>query len=127
MTMQDDVVVQFTLMALIVIGGIGFFVWSDLLRCKWHFRQYALHTKIVLTTTAFLILGGWIGFYFLEQKGALAGMSTGEQLLGALFQSVTTRTAGFNTIDQARLTDGGGILSIALMLIGEAPALRGRY
>ena len=121
MTMQDDVVVQLTLMALIVIGGIGFFVWSDLLRCKWHFRQYALHTKIVLTTTAFLILGGWIGFYFLEQKGALAGMSTGEQLLGALFQSVTTRTAGFNTIDQARLTDGGGILSIALMLIGGSP------
>ena len=121
MTMQDDVVVQFTLMALIVIGGIGFFVWSDLLRCKWHFRQYALHTKIVLTTTAFLILGGWIGFYFLEQKGALAGMSTGEQRLGALFQSVTTRTAGFNTIDQAKLTDGGGILSIALMLIGGSP------
>ncbi len=121
MTMQDDVIVQFTLMALIVIGGIGFFVWSDLIRCKWHFKRYALHTKIVLVTTAFLILSGWLGFFLLEQEGALAGMSTGEQILGALFQSVTTRTAGFNTIDQAALTDGGGILSIVLMLIGGSP------
>lgn len=120
-TFQSDIVVQLTVMGLIVIGGIGFFVWADLVKCKLHFKRYALHTKIVLTTTLFLILSGWIGFYLLEQEGALAGLNEGEKLLGALFQSVTTRTAGFNTIDQAALTDGGGILSIVLMLIGGSP------
>ena len=120
-SMQSDWIVQITLMALIIIGGIGFFVWSDILKCKWHMKRYALHTKIVLTTTVALILFGWVGFFLLERNGALAGMSTGEQILGALFQSVTTRTAGFNTIDQAALTDGGGILTIVLMLIGGSP------
>ena len=96
-TLRSDVVVQLTLMALIVIGGIGFFVWSDLIKCKWHVKRYTLHTKIVLATTVFLILAGWLGFYFLERNGALAGLHEGEKLLAALFQSVTTRTAGFNT------------------------------
>ena len=120
-TLRSDVVVQLTLMTLIVIGGIGFFVWSDLAKCKWHVRRYALHTKIVLATTAFLILVGWVGFYFLERNGALAELAPGERILAALFQSVTTRTAGFNTIDQAALTDGGGIFSVLLMLIGGSP------
>ena len=120
-TLRSDVVVQLTLMALIVIGGIGFFVWSDLIKCKWHVKRYTLHTKIVLATTVFLILAGWLGFYFLERNGALAGLHEGEKLLAALFQSVTTRAAGFNTVDQAALTDSGGMLSIVLMLIGGSP------
>ena len=100
-TLRSDVVVQLTLMALIVIGGIGFFVWSDLIKCKWHVKRYTLHTKIVLATTVFLILAGWLGFYFLERNGALAGLHEGEKLLAALFQS--------------------GMLSIVLMLIGGSP------
>lgn len=120
-TFQSDYVVQVTLMALIVIGGIGFFVWSDLIKCKWHVRQYALHTKIVLSVTCFLILSGWIAFYFLERDSALAGLSEGEKILGALFQSVTTRTAGFNTVDQSALSGEGGVLSIVFMLIGGSP------
>ena len=117
---RDDLFVQSILMALIIIGGIGFFVWSDILKCGKHFKQYSLHTKMVLVSTAFLLLVGWIGFFFLEIDGALAKYPLNEQILGALFQSVTTRTAGFNTIDQADLT-GGGVLSIVLMLIGGSP------
>lgn len=117
---RDDLFVQSILMVLIIIGGIGFFVWSDILKCGKHFKQYSLHTKMVLVSTAFLLLVGWIGFFFLEIDGALAKYPLNEQILGALFQSVTTRTAGFNTIDQADLT-GGGVLSIVLMLIGGSP------
>ena len=117
---RDDLLVQGVLMALIIIGGIGFFVWSDIIKCGKHFKQYTLHTKMVLVSTAFLLLVGWVGFFFLEIDGALAEYPLNEQILGALFQSVTTRTAGFNTIDQSALT-GGGVLSIVLMLIGGSP------
>lgn len=117
---RDDLLVQGVLMSLIIIGGIGFFVWSDIMKCGKHFKQYSLHTKMVLVSTVFLLLVGWIGFFFLEIDGALAEYPLNEQILGALFQSVTTRTAGFNTIDQSELT-GGGVLSIVLMLIGGSP------
>ncbi len=117
---QDDFYVQAVIMCLIIIGGIGFFVWSDILKCGKHFKQYTLHTKMVLISTAFLILVGWIGFFILEKDGVLDKYPLNEQLMGALFQSVTTRTAGFNTIDQSQLTGGGG-LSIVLMLIGGSP------
>lgn len=117
---RDDLYVQFVIMALIIIGGIGFFVWSDILKCGRHFKQYTLHTKMVLISTAFLLLVGWIGFFFLEFDGVLAKYTLDEQIFAALFQSVTTRTAGFNTIDQNELT-GGGLLSVVLMLIGGSP------
>lgn len=117
---RDDFFVQAVIMALIVIGGIGFFVWSDILKCGRRIKQYTLYTKMVLISTAFLLLVGWIGFFILEIDGALAEYPLNEQILGALFQSVTTRTAGFNTVDQSELT-GGGILSIVWMLIGGSP------
>ncbi len=117
---QSDVIVQAVLMSLIVVGGIGFFVWSDILRCGIHFRKYALHTKMALSMTLFLILFGWGSFFFLEYNGALTDLPFGEKMLAALFQSVSTRTAGFNTIDQSAM-EGGLILSVVLMLIGGSP------
>jgi trk system potassium uptake protein TrkH len=116
----DDLFVQIVVMSLVIIGGIGFFVWSDILKCGKHFKQYTLHTKMVLISTAVLLLAGWISFFFLEYDGALEGLTFNEKILASLFQSVTTRTAGFNTIDQSNLT-GGGLLSIVLMLIGGSP------
>ncbi len=120
-TFRDDPMVQIVVMALIVIGGVGFFVWSDLLKCKHHFQKYTLHTKIVLVMTVFLILSAAIGFFILERNASMKELSLGGQILASLFQSVTTRTAGFNTIEQTALSDGGGMLSIILMLIGGSP------
>ena len=116
----DDLFVQIVVMSLIIIGGIGFFVWSDVLKCGKHFKQYTLYTKMVLISSSFLLIVGWISFFFLEYDGALEGLTFNEKILASLFQSVTTRTAGFNTIDQSHLR-GGGVLSIIWMLIGGSP------
>lgn len=117
---RDDLYVQSILMVLIVLGGIGFFVWSDILKHGTRIGSYTLHTKLILFSTVILILGGWIAFFFLEKDGALKGLPLGEQIFCSLFQSVTTRTAGFTTVDQSQLT-GGGVLSIVLMMIGGSP------
>jgi trk system potassium uptake protein TrkH len=120
MLFQSDVLVQTVIMALISIGGIGFFVWSDVLRWGIHFKKYALHTKMVLSMTLFLILSGAVGFFFLEYHESLAGLSLGDKILASFFQSVTTRTAGFNTIDQTAMR-GGAVLSVVWILIGGSP------
>ncbi len=116
-----DPLVSLTVCALVVIGGIGFVVWADLLHHRWHFRQYSLHSKIVLTTTAVLLLTGWISFYFLEADHSMSGMSHGERILASLFQSVTTRTAGYNSVDQQALSNPGSLLTVCLMFIGGSP------
>ncbi len=118
---QNDPFVLLTIMALIIIGGLGFIVWSDISRHRLRFSKYSLHSKIVLIATAVLLVLGTVFFYFAEGN-ALANMDTGTRLLNAAFQSVTLRTAGFNTIDQTALSDGGSILSMILMLIGGSPA-----
>ena len=108
-------------MALIVIGGLGFIVWDDLSKNKFHFRKYMLHTKIVLTTTAILIFGCAVLFYIFESPNLLSDMSTKDKILASLFSSVTARTAGFNTIDTASLTSSSKLLTVALMFIGGSP------
>lgn len=115
---SGNVLVNVTLMALIVIGGIGFMVWEDILKNGIHFRRYELHTKIVLSATVSLILIGAVSLYITEYSNAFAGMSTPKKWLAAFFQSVTTRTAGFNTVDQGSLSDAGSLISMVLMLIG---------
>ena len=117
----DDWLVCLTLMLLIVIGGIGFLVWNDILKNGLHFKRYSLHAKLVLTSTAALIGFGWIFFWFSEANGLFANLSTGNRLLRALFQSVTTRTAGFNTVDQASLSAPGFLITVIFMLIGGSP------
>ncbi len=122
---QDDIVVNITVMALIVMGGIGFIVWTDAIHNKWHFKRYMLHSKIVLIVTAFLIIAGALSFWILEDNHAFAGMSFKEKLLASLFQSVTPRTAGYATVDQATLSEGGLFLTMFLMLVGGSPGSTG--
>ena len=117
----DDWLVNFVIMSLIIIGGIGFIVWDDLSRNKLHFRKYMLQTKIVLVTTAILVFGGGLLFYLLERNHLLVGMNTSGKILTSLFSSVTARTAGYNTTDTAALTDGSKLLTIILMFIGGSP------
>lgn len=114
-------VVCLTLIALILIGGIGFFVWSDIREHKWHFRKYALHTKIVLIVSLILTLGGTVLFLLLERNYLFADMSTSDAVLNALFCAVTPRTAGFNTIEVGKLTESSQLLTIILMFIGGCP------
>lgn len=116
-----DPVVNLTLMALIVIGGIGFIVWDDIKNHTWHFRKYMLHTKLVLVTTAVLIFGGALVFGITEYSGTMEGMTAGERILASLFASVTARTAGFNTIDTGAMSHAGILLTIVLMYIGGSP------
>ncbi len=116
-----DPVVNLTLSALIIIGGIGFIVWNDIYRHKFNFRKYELHSKIVLVTTAVLTVGGTALFWIFENDNTLAGMTVWQKFLASLFQAVSPRTAGFNTVDLAELSESGGLLTIILMLIGGSP------
>ena len=115
----SDPVLLMTLSVLIVIGGLGFFVWQEIItQHRW--GKFSVYTKLVLLMTGGLILGGWILVCLLEwnNPGTLGNMSIADKLVNGLFQSVTTRTAGFASIDQAALTDAGKAVSMVLMLIG---------
>lgn len=116
---QNDPVVLVTLMALIVVGGLGFFVWEEVLTER-RFKRLSAYTKLVLITTAVLILGGAGLFMLLEWNNpdTLGQLSTGSKILNGFFQSVTLRTAGFASFDQAGLTDAGKGASLLFMLIG---------
>ena len=116
-----DWVVNFVIMSLIVIGGIGFLVWNDLSINKFNWKRYSLHTKIVLSTTALLIVSGAVLFFFMERNNVLAGRDLDEQILCSLFNSVTARTAGFNTTDTGALTEGSKFVTMLLMFIGGSP------
>ena len=118
---QSDVLMNGGVMALIVIGGLGFFVWEDILCHKWQFKKYALHTKMVVTITGLLIVGGAGLFYLLEQNTVLLGLSEEEKILASLFAAVTPRTAGFNTVDIAAMSPAGKLLTAVLMFIGGSP------
>ena len=117
----NDPLVVFTIAALIIVGGIGFVVWNDLIESHFRLRKLKLHTRAVLISTLTLIVAGTLLFLLLERNGVLAGMSAGGRFLAAFFQSVTPRTAGFNTVDIASLSDGGKLVTMLLMFIGAAP------
>lgn len=110
-----------TVMLLIIIGGLGFVVWSDLLEHRLHFRKYALHTKIVLIATFILTFGGGLLFYLIEKDRLFSGMTGTGKFLSSMFCAVTPRTAGFNSVDTGAMTDGSKLLTIVLMFIGGAP------
>lgn len=114
----DNPVVCFTICALILIGGLGFIVWSDLAEHKWHFRKYALQTKMVISVTFVLVFGGALLFYLIEGNRLYADMSITGKICSSFFSAVTPRTAGFNTTDTAALSEGGKLLTILLMFIG---------
>jgi trk system potassium uptake protein TrkH len=121
MYFYEDAVVSLTIIALIIVGGIGFFVWDDIIRNKHHFRRYQLHTKIVISTTIILIVSGSIGFYIFERGNLLSGMTVSERIIASIFGAVTPRTAGFNTVDMAALSPAGKLLTMILMFIGGSP------
>mgnify|MGYP002511647421 CR=1 FL=1 len=118
---HGDVLINFVLMALVILGGLGFFVWSDLKKngCCW--KKYMLHTKITLFTTVLLLAAGTILYFLFENDNLLAQMNGKDKLLAALFSSVTARTAGFNTIDTGGLTGASKLLTMLLMFIGGSP------
>ena len=116
---QKDPVVLLTLAALIILGGLGFFVWEEVMRLR-RFKKFSVYTKLVLLTTGFLVIGGTVFVLAFEwnNPNTLGPMGIGEKLLNGFFQSVTLRTAGFAAVDQALLTDGGKAISMLLMFIG---------
>ncbi|MDD6276466.1 MAG: TrkH family potassium uptake protein [Clostridia bacterium] len=118
---QDDPVVMITLMMLIIIGGIGFYAWSDIIANRFKFKKYQLHTKVVLATTGILLLSGTVLFFVFEYNYAFKDLSIGDKILASLFQSVTPRTAGFAAVDQSKLSESGSILTIIFMFIGGSP------
>ncbi|MDY3017356.1 MAG: potassium transporter TrkG [Blautia sp.] len=110
-------IVNFTIMALIITGGLGFVTWADIRKNKFHFRKYNMQSKVILTVTAGLLIFPAIYFFFCE----FSNFPIGERILSSLFQSVTPRTAGFNTVDLTLLTETGLMIMIILMLIGGSP------
>lgn len=117
----DDPVVIVTVMLLITIGGIGFFVWDDIHKKRLKFKKYTLHTKLVLVVSAVLTFGSAILFLIFERNHTNAGLGFGQSILNSLFDSVTARTAGFNTTDTAALSSAGRMLTVFLMFIGGSP------
>ena len=118
---SGDWTVNLVIMLLIIIGGIGFFIWNDLSENKLHFRRWKLHTKITILMTLALVFGGAAVLFVLEYNNTLAGRPLDEQILCSLFGSVTARTAGFNTVDTAALTDSSKLFTALLMFIGGSP------
>lgn len=114
---QADPVVNITIMALIVIGGLGFYVWKDISDTRFRFSRFSLQTKIVLITTCILIVLPGIWFTLTEY----GNLPLPEAVLSGFFQSVTTRTAGFNTADLTKLQEDNKLLMVVLMLIGGSP------
>lgn len=118
----DDPLVNSTVALLIIIGGLGFLTWHDLLTHRQNFQQYRLQSKVILCTTGALLLGSFLYFalyeFGLPQWGQ---MTTAQRLQAAAFQAVTPRTAGFNTVDLTELSQPGLLMTILLMLTGGAP------
>ncbi len=117
----DHTVLLLTVSLLILIGGIGFIVWDDVLRHRFRFRKYRLHSKIALTVTALLTVCGTLLFLLFEREATGADFSLGKQVLHAFFDSVTPRTAGFNAVDIAALTPASKLLTVLLMMVGGSP------
>lgn len=118
---KTDYLFCITIMLLVITGGLGFLVWSDLFDCKGRFKRMQLHTRIVLVSTVLLIIVPAMIIFFIEYNKGLDGLSFYEKILNSLFQSVTTRTAGFNTLQLDKLSDGVILLMSVLMIVGGSP------
>lgn len=114
---QSNIILNITIMLLIIIGGLGFVVWADIRNKKTNYRKYSLQTKLVLMTSLVLIIIPAIYFFFFE----FSSFNMKNRILASFFQSVTTRTAGFNTANFGDMSDVGKAISTILMLIGGSP------
>ena len=114
-----DIVINLTITTLIILGGIGFIVISDILKA----RKLSLHSKLVITTTAILLIIGTLAVLFLEYSNpkTLGPLSIGHKILASYFQAVTPRTAGFNTVDTASMLAPTLIITMFLMFVGASP------
>ena len=117
MRYSGNAIVNVVIMLLIIIGGIGFLTWDDIYMNKMNFKRYRMQSKIILVTTACLIFLPAVFFFVCDLKNLPAG----QRLLAATFQSVTTRTAGFNTINISEMSEASSAVMILLMLIGGSP------
>lgn len=109
--------INVTVMLLIVIGGIGFLTWEDVKTNRHHLRRYRMQSKVILATTGVLILLPAVYFFFFD----FASLPAGERVFASLFQSITPRTAGFNTADLTAMTGAGRCIIVVLMMIGGSP------
>ena len=114
---SGNILINLVIMLLIITGGIGFLTWDDIYTNKLNFKRYRMQSKIILMTTACLILFPTVFFYICD----LTNLPMGKRLLAAAFQSVTTRTAGFNTINISEMSEASKAVMILLMLIGGSP------
>ncbi len=105
------------LMGLIVVGGLGFLTWDDIRTHGIHLRRYRMQSRVILLTSALLIVLPAVAFFFLE----FADMPLGQRIWASLFQAVTPRTAGFNSVDLTAMSEAGQMTMIALMLVGGSP------
>ena len=110
-------IINITIMLLIVTGGIGFLTWDDICENKLHFRRYRMQSKVILVTTAFLLVLPAIFFFFVD----FSSLPIGKRVLASFFQSVTPRTAGFNTVILSDMTGASQAVMIFLMMIGGSP------
>ena len=115
----NDILVSNVIAALIVLGGLGFFVWKDIVQHKHHLHKYSLHSKVVLFTTFILLVLSTIYFYINDFSHWNMGLA--DQINVSIFQAVSPRTAGFNTIDLNQMTQSSILFMTILMLIGGSP------
>jgi len=123
---RDNAVMNIMTMILIICGGLGFIVLQDIAKnLSGKKMRLSYHSSVVLRTTAALILSGAFLIFLLESNNAFKGMSTGSKIMASFFQSVTARTAGFDTVPQGNLSSISQFVTIALMFIGASPASTG--
>lgn len=115
---NNDPFVILVISGLIILGGLGFLVWDDLTIKRFRFKKLNLHSKIVLTTSAALLIISTLLFFVLEYNNLFKEMPLGTKLLNSFFSAVTPRTAGFNTVDIASLSESSKLLTVILMFIG---------
>lgn len=116
-----DPVISITICSLILIGGIGFIVWNDIVENKGRWKKLSFQSKSALFMTAFLTIIGTLLFLLFEHDHTLKNTPAGQQILESFFMSVTPRTAGFNTVDIASMSDASNFLTMILMFIGASP------
>lgn len=122
---KTNILINFSFMLLIILGGIGFTVIDDVIK-KRQWQKFSLHTKMVLAINSCLIVFGSLGIWLLERNSSsFAGLNTAQQFMAAGFQAVSARTAGFNTVDIALLSDASLVFMMFLMFVGASPTSTG--
>ncbi len=111
---QSDIMINITIILLILVGGIGFLIWKDVVNYKFDFKRYSTQTKIVFLMSTVLVVFPSVLFFFTE----FSTLNIKTRVLSSVFQAVTPRTAGFSTIDYTKFSDNGIAMTIILMLIG---------